>query len=227
MLDGARTILVIAPHPDDEVLGVGGTLARLSNAGAATHIAIVTSAKAPTFDPEFQKTIEEETRAAHEVLGVTQTHYCDFPAAQLDQISHSQVNASLSRLIEEIEPDTVFIPFIGDVHLDHQLIFLSSLVAARPRSRSAPARVLAYETLSETNWLAPGISPSFNANLFVDISTTIETKIEAFEKYQSQQKQFPDERSIAAVRALAQLRGATVYRDAAEAFVLIRGVISL
>jgi N-acetylglucosamine malate deacetylase 1 len=227
MLESARTILVIAPHPDDEVLGVGGTIARFSAAGASTHVAIVTSAKAPTFDPAFQQQIEEETRAAHQVLGVSQTHYCEFPAAQLDRVSHSEINAKLSHLVEEVRPDTLFIPFVGDIHLDHQLIFLSSLVAARPRSSSAPARILAYETLSETNWMAPGISPTFSANFYVDISTTLETKIAAFEKYRSQQKQFPDERSTATIRALAQLRGATVYREAAEAFVLVRGVVPL
>lgn len=224
MFESARTALVIAPHPDDEVLGVGGTIARLASAGVATHVAIVTSPAPPTFDPRICAQIQEETKAAHDVLGISQTHYCGFPAAQLDRVSHAEMNASLLTLMENIRPDTLFIPFIGDLHLDHQLIFLSSLVAARPRSASAPARVLAYETVSETNWLAPGITPAFNPNMYVEITTTIECKIAAFEKYHSQQKPFPDERSVAAIRALAQLRGATVYREAAEAFVLIRGI---
>jgi LmbE family N-acetylglucosaminyl deacetylase len=226
MFESARTALIIAPHPDDEVLGAGGTIARLSKAGVATHVAIATSPMAPTFDPAFREQIEEEARAAHQLLGVAQTHYCGFPAAQLDRVSHAEINASLGALFDELQPDTLFIPFVGDLHLDHQLIFLSSLVAARPRHAAAPARILAYETLSETNWMAPGITPSFNANVYVDISTTIDTKIAAFEKYGSQQKPFPDERSTAVIRALAQVRGATIYREAAEAFMLIRSVVS-
>ena len=226
MLDRTRTALVVAPHPDDEVLGVGGTMAKLSAAGASVHVAIMTTPAAPLFDPKIREQLQAEAREAHLLLGVAQTQFCDLPAAQLDRVAHSEINSRLSRLVEELRPDTLFIPFAGDVHLDHQIIFLSSLVAARPRTATAPARVLAYETLSETNWLAPGITPAFTPNVYVDITATIDAKVSAFERYQSQIKQFPDERSVEAIRALARLRGATVHREAAEAFVLIREVVS-
>jgi N-acetylglucosamine malate deacetylase 1 len=104
------------------------------------------------------------------------------------------------------------------------LVFQAALVAARPRHDHAPLRVYAYETLSETNWYAPGVTPTFAPNVYVDVDTTIETKIAAFACFASQVKSFPDERSFEAIRALAAVRGATVHRRAAEAFMLIRQI---
>lgn len=110
------------------------------------------------------------------------------------------------------------------MHLDHRLIFESSLVAARPNGQRIPERIYAYETVSETNWNAPFLTPGFTPNVFVDISDYLETKLKAVQIYQSQIQQFPNERSIEAVRALAVSRGATAGFHAAEAFVLIRSL---
>jgi LmbE family N-acetylglucosaminyl deacetylase len=147
-----------------------------------------------------------------------------FPAAMVDTIAHSQVNESLSVLVREVAPDTLFLPFAGDLHLDHQLIFLSGLVASRPNREQYPRRLLAYETLSETNWNAPYLSPPFAPNLYIDIGDMLERKLEAMACYASQLRPAPNERSIEALRALARLRGAAVHRHAAEAFVLLREV---
>src|SRR3546814_3033042 len=88
--------------------------------------------------------------------------------------SDLEINGGIGRLVQEIDPDTLFLPFIGDVHVDHQLIFTSGMVAARPRASHYPRRVYAYETLSETNWYAPGVTPAFQPNMFVDISRSEE-----------------------------------------------------
>ena len=224
MLEQFRTALVLAPHPDDEVLGCGGTMARLAQLGCAVHVGIVTRAEPPMFAAEFLATSRREAAAAHDLLEVTQAHYLDLPAAELDGISHAVMNRSIGELVERIAPDVLFIPFVGDVHIDHQRVFQSAMVAARPRSRAAPRAVLAYETLSETNWNAPYLTPGFLPNLFVDISDTLQRKLDAFARFESQQKPAPHERSVAALTALATLRGATVHRHAAEAFVTIRMV---
>ncbi len=224
MLEQVRTALVIAPHPDDEVLGVGGTIARLSQQGAAVHVAIVTRGMPPRFSDEYTANVRAECAAAHRCLGVHQTHYLDFPAAELDRIGHAELNARIGQLVAEVAPDTLFVPFIGDIHLDHQLVFTSALVASRPRHDGVPVRILAYETLSETNWWAPGITPPFVPNCFVDISETLAAKIEAFRQFRSQVKTVPDERSPEVIEALALVRGAAVYRHAAEAFMLVRQV---
>nr|WP_087574105.1 PIG-L deacetylase family protein [Sphingomonas sp. CDS-1] len=220
----ARRIAVVAPHPDDEILGCGGTMARAAAAGAEVHVVVVTRGQPPLFEEELVGRIRAETLRAHGIIGVADTQFLDFPAAGLDQIRRSDLNQALSSALSRIEPDLLLIPFIGDIHLDHQIVFNAALVYARPRGSGGPGCVLAYETLSETNWLAPGVTPAFIPNMFVDISETLERKVAAFQAFQSQVKPQPDERSVEAIRALATLRGATAYRYAAEAFVLVRQI---
>jgi len=218
-------VLVVAPHPDDEVLGCGGTMARYAAAGGVVHVAIVTTGRSPRFREEGVAQVRAEAAKAHALLGVAETHYLELPAAELDGVAHADLNAAIGSLIDNIKPVTLFMPFLGDIHLDHQLVFRSVMVAARPRALHYPPRLLAYETLSETNWSAPYLEPHFQPHLFIDIAETLERKIAAFQCFESQCRSFPDERSPEALRALAQLRGATVRRHAAEAFVVIREVI--
>ncbi len=217
--------LVVAPHPDDEVLGAGGTIARLAAEGEEVFVAVVTEGKPPAFDPEGTARIQAEARQAHRALGVTETIWLRLPAAQLAETAHATVNAALLELVHRLSPQTVLLPFVGDMHMDHQLTFTSALVACRPHQAEFPKLVLAYETLSETNWNAPYLSPAFVPNVFVDISEHLEAKLKAMELFASQVRQPPHERSIATLRALATLRGATVMRQAAEAFVLVRHVV--
>lgn len=217
--------LVVAPHPDDEVLGCGGTIARLADAGAAVHVAIVTRGRTPPFDPALVARVRSEAREAHALLGVAETHFLDLPAAELDTVPHAELNQAIARVVAEVAPDTLLIPFNGDIHLDHQRVFDSCLVAARPYRAVYPLRLWAYETLSETNWYAPYITPSFVPNLFVDIAATLGRKLEAMRAYGSQLKPFPHERSLEALEALARLRGAGMHRSAAEAFVMLREVV--
>ncbi len=224
-LDHFGRILVVAPHPDDEVLGCGGTIARLRDHGHDVHVAIVTTGKPPQFPADLVMQIRKELDAAHEVLGGTTKHYLDLPAAALDTIGAAQINGAVAEVVAKVDPDTVFAPFFGDVHVDHQLVFNATLVACRPRSAATPRLVLAYETLSETNWAAPPITPGFQPNVFVDIGDTLERKLAAFAKFESQVKPFPDERSLDTIRALARLRGSTVFRPAAEAFMLVRQIV--
>ncbi len=217
-------VLVIAPHPDDEVLGCGGTMARLTDAGHEVHVAVVTKGYEPAFPQSLVAQVREELAQSHKLLGVTKCHFLDLPAAALDTIPGSQINAAVGKVVEEVRPDTLFIPFVGDIHKDHQLIFVAALVAARPRSRSIPNRIYAYETLSETNWAAPGITETFIPNVFFDVTHTLERKLEAFACFKSQVKSSPDERSFKTIEALATLRGSTAFLDAAEAFMLIREI---
>ncbi|WP_373476764.1 PIG-L deacetylase family protein [Sphingorhabdus sp.] len=217
-------VLVIAPHPDDEILGCGGTMARLAKSGAEVVVAIVTRGMAPQFSDEFVANIRAEAKTSHAMVGVTETVYLDLPAAALETVPATKLNGTLAKLVQDVRPDTLFVPFVGDIHTDHQLTFLAAMVAARPRDEHAPKRIYAYETLSETNWYAPGVTPAFVPNVFIDITETLELKIDAFRCFESQVKIFPDERSIEAIRALATMRGASMYLKAAEAFMLIRQI---
>src|SRR3989338_2255017 len=105
-------ILVIAPHPDDEVLGCGGTIAKLSQAGAEVFVAIATKAGPPLFEEALVNQGRKEAKTAHQLLGVKETIFCDLPAAALDQINHSQINQTMSQLIDDIHPTQPFLPFL-------------------------------------------------------------------------------------------------------------------
>jgi len=220
-----KKILVIAPHPDDEVLGCGGTIAKFSKEGHAVYVAILTKAGPPLYDLSLVEEARRDALASHKLLGVKDTFFCDLPAANVDTVPHHQVNQIIVDVLKKIQPEIVFIPFGGDIHLDHQCIFLSSLVALRPNQFKYPSWVCAYEVLSETNWNATFSISSFQPNLFVDITGFLDLKLQAFSLQRSQVKEFPHERSLKALEALALLRGSTVHRSAAEAFVVIRQVI--
>lgn len=213
--------LVLAPHPDDEVLGAGGTVARLAASGCRVKVVIVTRAP-PT---EVAEPVYDEALVAHQVLGVEETLFFDFPTAGLDTVAHRELNAALARVMAQTKPDVLLLPFIGDTHLDHAAVFRSAMVAARPIQPGHPRHILAYECLSETSWNAPHVTPDFVPNLFVDISDFISTKLAAMETYASQLKAFPHERSLPAIEALARLRGSTVHVAAAEAFATVRQLI--
>lgn len=218
-------ILVIAPHADDEVLGVGGTIAKLVDEGNDVYIAIITVPQPPDFTEAQALQIRQEALLSHKLLGVKDTIFLGLPAAHLDSTPHKFVNQKISEIFYKIRPHTVFIPFFGDIHLDHQYSSLSALVASRPHLSHAPKVIYAYETLSETNWNAPYVTPTFVPNTYIDISQYLEDKIQAMKAYASQIQSVPHERSEEALRALATLRGSTVSCFAAEAFILIRQVL--
>lgn len=224
MIDAIRRAMVIAPHPDDEVLGCGGTMARLASLGCHIDVAIVTRGMPPRFDLTQVERVQAEARDAHRMLGVAQTHFLDFPAAYLDQIACADLNDAVAQSVKNCAPDTLFVPFAGDLHFDHRLVFDAAMVAARPLGDRYPLRILAYETVSETNWAAPYVAPSFQPNIFIDISDHLDRKLEAFGRFQTQVRPFPNERSLETLRALAMVRGSCVSKMAAEGFVLIREV---
>ena len=224
MLDAVRRALVVAPHMDDEVLGCGGTIARLSAAGAEVHVAVVTIGRPPRFAVADEERCLEEARSAHAILSVAHTHHIALPAGELDTLPQAELQRALGDVIAEVAPDLLLLPFNGDIHIDHQLVFSAGMSAARPGGRS-PARIWIYETLSESNWNAPYVTPGFFPTIHVDIEGTLERKLAAMRAYASQLRPFPSERSLEAIEALARRRGSSVHRPAAEAFVAIRELI--
>lgn len=224
MLSGSGTVLVIAPHPDDEVLGTGGTIARLASEGRDVRVVVVTKGGPPLFTEDFIEQGRSEALEAHRILGVRDTVFLEgFPAALLDTIPQSTLNAGVLDAIDRIAPEFLFVPFPADLHVDHRRVAEAALVAARPNRRHGIRAVFAYEALSETNWSPPGTMP-FEPNVFIDIGRHLEAKCEAMACFASQLKPFPHERSLEAIRALAAARGATAGVHAAEAFVLIRAL---
>jgi LmbE family N-acetylglucosaminyl deacetylase len=220
-----KRLVIIAPHPDDEVLGAGGTMARTAAGGGEVFVVIVTRGMPPEFDPADTDRIRQEACAAHALLGVRETLYLDFPAAGLDGVRHSVLNKAIHDVLTRLQPDTLMVPFPGDIHMDHQRAFHSAMVAVRPHRGPAHPRILAYETLSETNWYAAPITPAFVPTVYLDLTNHLDAKLRAMACYASQVRPSPHERSVESLRALAMLRGSTVGLAAAEAFVLVREVI--
>ena len=217
-------VLVIAPHPDDEVLGVGGTILRHLDIGDAVHVVICTRGEESRFGNEQVARVQKEAREVHAFLGLTGSHFLDLPAAMLDTVPGADLNVAVGGVFDAVKPDTVYVPHVGDVHRDHQLVFQAAMVCSRPVGDGYPSRILAYETVSETDWYAAPMTPAFVPNVFVDISAYLERKLEAFSMYASQVRTAPDQRSTEAIRALSVTRGHSMNMKHAEAFMLVREV---
>ncbi len=218
-----QKVLIIAPHPDDEILGCGGTIRQWVNQGAQVTVAIVTKGT-PLYPAAQVRTVRAEARQAAKRLGVSKLIFLGLPVTALHLIPEHKLNAVFDRLINrQILPDLVFLPFPGDRHEDHRQIFDAAMVALRCDGRRPPVRrVCCYETVSETHWTAPGLEPAFEPNIYADISETLADKLAAMRCYRSQLAAGIPARSIEAIEALARFRGSVVGVPAAEAFYLIR-----
>ena len=214
--------MVIAPHPDDEVLGVGGTLLCRKAAGAKMAWLIVTSISAETGWDEIKvKKRAEEIRQISEFLGFDEVFQLNFPTTQLDQVPMSDLVARISEAFISFGPEEVFIPHRSDVHTDHRMVFDAAASCTKWFRFPSVKRVLAYETLSETDF---GLctDQAFRPNVFIDIGQYLDGKLRAMDIYASELGPFPFPRSYRAVQALATLRGASSGFEAAEAFELLR-----
>lgn len=213
-------ILVFAPHNDDEVLGAGGTIAKYAGEGHDVYICEVTSGP----EPDKVEALKEEARAAHAVLGVKDVYFLELPMVGLRHTPTAEINAKFHEVVIEVQPEFVFLPHKGDMNFDHAETTYAAMVALRPFNVPNLREILVYETLSETEWNTPTIDNAFMPNVYVDISTTMERKLEAMECYGSQLKEYPHPRSLEAIRALSMVRGTTICAEHAESFMLIRSI---
>lgn len=217
-------VLILAPHADDEILGCGGVIARHVALGDTVEVAVATRGIEELYTAELITTIRSEAKRAHELLGVRQTHFWDFPAPMLDTVPRYKLASSINALIRQTQCETLYIPHHGDIHADHFHLHHAALVAARPLANCPVRRILAYETLSETEWAPPQNDAIFYPTVFVDISAYLAKKLEAMACFASQVQPPPSARSLRNIEALARYRGATIARDAAESFMLIRQI---
>jgi LmbE family N-acetylglucosaminyl deacetylase len=220
-----KKILVVAPHPDDEMIGVGGTILKNIDEGNEVCVVIVTKGMLPLFNSDIIEKTRDEARRCHNTIGVKNTYFLDFPSTMLDTVPKYKINGAIFDIVKEIEPDEVYIPYGGDMHFDHGIVAEAAMVALRPKYSFAPEKVYVYETLSETGWSYPHENSGFAPNVFVDISKQIDLKLEALSMYETQFEEFPAARSLRAVRALAEYRGALANFKAAEAFMLVRSLV--
>ncbi len=219
------TTLVIGAHPDDEVLGSGGTIARLSAAGEDVHVLIVTDGSSTQYPGDQVKRAQkkEELEACCRTLGVSEVVHGELPDMQLDTIPHTRLNAFIGDHVATFRPDTIYTHY-PDVNRDHVRIFESTLVVARPRPGGLVKRLLVYPTPSATEWDVPVLKRPFVATTYVDIEAHLETKIEALSCYDTEIRPYPHPRSADAIRAIAASVGIKVGLKAAEEFMLLRDV---
>jgi len=218
-----KKLVVVAPHPDDETLGCGGTIARFAGLGAEVSVLVVSGHLPPLYDRDVFETSRKEAEAAFEIMGVTSSEFLAIPATLVRDTPVAKLNGQIGGFIRSKAAEMVLIPF-PDRHVDHRVIFDACVVACRPSHPAAPTVVLAYETLSETHWNVPGIEPAFVPELFIDVTKHMPKKKAALECYASQISHAPS-RSIEASMALARFRGSQNGCYYAEAFKVVRIVV--
>lgn len=217
-----KRVLVVAPHPDDETLGAGGSIAKYISQGFHVEVLVVSGHLPPLYEMRDYQITEAEALEAFKVLGVSNFRFLKIPATLIGDVPIHVLNGTIGSVVKEVAPQIVLSPY-PDRHIDHRLIFESVMVSTRPVGSGRDIEVLAaYETLSETHWNAAHIEPNFMPNWVVDISVFKEQKLKALACYGSQIPAFPGPRSIEAVEALAKFRGTQAGFGYGEAFQIIR-----
>lgn len=145
-----KKILVIAPHPDDELLGAGGMIIRNIKEGNEVYVCVVTIGTAPLFDPDMGKKNNQDAVDCHKAIGITKSYFLDLPSTMLEGIPRHELNGKILDVVREVQPEEVFIPHYGDMQKDHQMVADAAMVAVRPKYFPQVKSIYAYETLSET-----------------------------------------------------------------------------
>ncbi|TAK30030.1 MAG: PIG-L family deacetylase [Chloroflexota bacterium] len=225
-----ESILVVCAHPDDEVLGCGSTIARLARE-QEVHVVILGEGISSRYDGRQSAPsagllrLREEASAVSRLLAAASVRFGDLPDNRFDELPLLDVVKRVERWVEEVQPHAVYTHHPGDLNMDHAVTFRAVLTATRPLVGCPVREVYAFEVPSSTEWAFQHLEPPFRPNVFVDVTTTIETKIQAMQTYTSEARPFPHPRSPEALRAIAQRWGSVVGVSYAEAFELIRSVI--
>lgn len=223
-------ILVIVAHPDDEVLGAGGTIAKLVKEGKDVSLLIVTDGSSSQYHnaDNLDEIIEKkkiETRLCADVLGIKDIYYGGLPDMKLDSTPHVAINGVIEEVVDKVQPDTVFTHFWGDVNCDHQNVYKSTLVAVRPVLGQIVRELYCYRVPSSTEWTPNKADTMFMPNVFVDITEVAEQKYEAFSKYRTELRDYPHPRSLQYLRENDRAAGIRVGLLAAEEFLLLRKLV--
>ena len=220
-------VLIVAAHPDDEVLGVGGAVARHVADGDDVCALILAEGATSRYAPDKEKaqseieSLREAARAAARVLGCQPPMFAGLPDNRLDSVDLLDLVKKIEEVIEQVRPSTIYTHHAGDLNVDHELAARAVLTACRPLPVSSVTKIYGFETVSNTEWAAPG-DGSFKPNHFVDISPFLKQKLDALSHYEVEMRSFPHPRSYEAIKALASWRGASAGMEAAEAFTVVR-----
>lgn len=221
-----KTVLIVAPHADDETLGCGGTILKLINLGYKVHWLLVTgmSPEAGFSSSQIDKRKYEIDKVS-KAYGFSGVHQLRLPPAQLETLPYRSVIAPISRVVETVQPSQVFTVYRNDAHSDHEIVFDCVMSATKSFRYPYVKRVVAYETMSETDY---GLKPEdggFKPNVYIDITSTLTEKLDILEIFESEIQDFPFPRSRKALESLAYVRGSQCNAGAAEAFMMIKEIL--
>ena len=219
-------ILVIAAHPDDEVLGCGGAIAKKVFVEKAEVNCLILSKGVESRENIKNKKDKlkinlNAAKSANKILGVKNLEILDFPDNKLDSVSRIKIIKEIEKRIKKFNPTTIYTHFYGDLNVDHQVIALSVLTACRPVKKNNIEKIYAFEVLSSTDYTY-GINKSFVPNHYECIDKSIKIKMKALKKYHHEMRPFPHSRSYKAILNLSKTRGSQMFKKHAEAFILIR-----
>lgn len=222
-------ILVIAAHPDDEVYGMGGTMAKLSAQGHEVHVLIVTDGCTAQYAgrpdlPEIVRKKRAEALEAGRILGIKEVHFGTFPDMRLDTVPHVELNRLIEETVDAFRPEAVYTHFYGDVNLDHQAVYRSTLVAVRPLPGQRVKELYCYRVPSSTEWSPQLAQTAFLPNTMVDISGFEEAKEAALRAYQTETRAYPHPRSPQYVRETDRAWGLQWGLGPGEAFMCLRAI---
>ena len=217
-------VLVVAAHPDDEVLGMGGTIALHTSRGDEVRVLVVTDGSSTQYpdDAATRSRKDEEARRAAAELGVEDYVHLEHPDMRLDTLSHVEVNRVIEEHVQDFAPAVLY-TVQPDVNNDHRVLFDSVAVATRPVPGQSVRRLLTYAPASSTEW-TPAAVNWFVPNWYVDVTETLEQKLAAFAHYETERREYPHPRSERAIRATAEFHGTTCGCEYAEPFVLVRSL---
>lgn len=227
-----KTVLVVAAHPDDEVLGCGGTIAAHAQAGDKVHIVIMAEGLTSR-DPKRDTTSNREglcvlaaaARQANALLGAASVTLHGFPDNRMDTLDRLDLIKLIEREVGRLQPDIVYTHHAGDLNIDHRIVHEGVLTACRPKPAHPVKTLLFFEVPSSTEWMPATSGPSFTPNWFVNITDTVALKLKALDCYAAEMCAWPHARSVKAIENLAGWRGASVGVNAAEAFILGRNIV--
>lgn len=225
-----KKILVIAAHPDDEVLGCGGTIAKHIKLGDKVYCLFLGKGKSSrnfkneSYLKKEQAILKKEAEKAAKILGISKTFFENFPDQQYDTIPFLKIVKSIEKIKNKIKPEIVFTHHQGDLNLDHQITFKAVLTACRPLRNETVKELYSFEIPSSTEWGIPKKKNYFMPNFFIDVSDTFNKKIEALEAYKSEIRKYPHPRSLKSVEIIARRWGTIVEKELVESFEIIRKI---
>lgn len=220
-------ILVIAAHPDDEVYGMGGTIAKLAYKKHEVYVLIITDGCSAQYKGQLHLIQEKkkQARKANAILGVKEVFFADLPDMKLDKVDHVVLNHVIEKTVWDLNPDIVYTHFYGDVNKDHQCVFDSTMVAVRPTPSQNVQAVYCYQVPSSTEWAAGVPKNMFVPNVFEEISLYYEKKQQAIMAYSMEIRDYPHPRSLEVVKLYDEVMGKRNGLNLAEGFMLIRKVV--